>query len=119
MVPRKKRRKNCHLPSSSFTERTILTYTPNGLKKINQPVNLSLRSTTSMFFQNSTLSGERIQTTWVTLTFRVASDATTALTQKREGGRSACHELVAMVDASPKILKTLGLEERFSRVQKK
>jgi len=51
--------------------------------------------------------------------FPVASDATTVLTQKREGGRSACHELVAMVDASPKILKTLGLEERISRVQKK
>ena len=32
---------------------------------------------------------------------------------------SACHELVAMDEASPKILKTLGLEERISRVQKK
>jgi nitrate/TMAO reductase-like tetraheme cytochrome c subunit len=32
---------------------------------------------------------------------------------------SACHELVAMGEASPEILKTLGVEERISRVQKK
>ena len=32
---------------------------------------------------------------------------------------SACHELVAMDEASPEILKTLGVEERISRVQKK
>ena len=31
----------------------------------------------------------------------------------------SCHELVAMDEASPEILKTLGLEERISRVQKK
>jgi hypothetical protein len=30
----------------------------------------------------------------------------------------ACHELVAMDEASPEILKTLGLEERISKVQK-
>ncbi|HEY1467721.1 MAG TPA: NapC/NirT family cytochrome c [Candidatus Acidoferrum sp.] len=32
---------------------------------------------------------------------------------------SACHELIATDDASPEILKTLGLEERISNVQKK
>jgi hypothetical protein len=32
---------------------------------------------------------------------------------------SACHELVAMDEASPEILKTLGLAERISKVQKK
>jgi nitrate/TMAO reductase-like tetraheme cytochrome c subunit len=31
----------------------------------------------------------------------------------------ACHELIAMDEASPEILKTLGLEERISKVQKK
>jgi nitrate/TMAO reductase-like tetraheme cytochrome c subunit len=31
----------------------------------------------------------------------------------------SCHELVAMDEASPEILKTLGLEERISKVQKK
>jgi nitrate/TMAO reductase-like tetraheme cytochrome c subunit len=32
---------------------------------------------------------------------------------------SACHELIATDEASPEILKTLGLEERISNVQKK
>jgi nitrate/TMAO reductase-like tetraheme cytochrome c subunit len=32
---------------------------------------------------------------------------------------SACHELVATDEASPEILKTLGLEERISNLQKK
>jgi len=32
---------------------------------------------------------------------------------------SACHEPLAMEDASPEILKTLGIAERISRVQKK
>ena len=32
---------------------------------------------------------------------------------------NACHEPLAMDEASPEILKTLGLEERISRVQKK
>jgi nitrate/TMAO reductase-like tetraheme cytochrome c subunit len=32
---------------------------------------------------------------------------------------TACHELVATDEASPEILKTLGLEERISNVQKK
>jgi len=32
---------------------------------------------------------------------------------------SSCHELVATDEASPEILKTLGLEERISKVQKK
>jgi len=32
---------------------------------------------------------------------------------------SACHELVAVDEASPEILKTLGLAERISKVQKK
>jgi nitrate/TMAO reductase-like tetraheme cytochrome c subunit len=32
---------------------------------------------------------------------------------------SACHELIANDEASPQILKTLGLEERISNVQKK
>lgn len=32
---------------------------------------------------------------------------------------SACHELIATDEASPEILKTLGLEERISKVQKK
>lgn len=31
----------------------------------------------------------------------------------------ACHERIAMGEASPEILKTLGLEERISKVQKK
>jgi len=31
----------------------------------------------------------------------------------------ACHELIAMDEASPDILKTLGLEERISKVQKR
>ena len=32
---------------------------------------------------------------------------------------NACHELLATDEASPEILKTLGLEERISKVQKK
>ena len=32
---------------------------------------------------------------------------------------NACHEALAMDEASPEILKTLGLEERISKVQKK
>jgi hypothetical protein len=32
---------------------------------------------------------------------------------------TACHELIAMDEASPEILKTLGVEERISRIQKK
>jgi nitrate/TMAO reductase-like tetraheme cytochrome c subunit len=32
---------------------------------------------------------------------------------------SACHELIATDEASPEILKTVGLEERISKVQKK
>ena len=32
---------------------------------------------------------------------------------------SACHETLAMDEASPEILKTLGIEERISKVQKK
>jgi hypothetical protein len=31
----------------------------------------------------------------------------------------ACHQLLATDEASPEILKTLGLEERISKVQKK
>jgi len=32
---------------------------------------------------------------------------------------NSCHELLAMDEASPEILKTLGIEERISKVQKK
>ena len=32
---------------------------------------------------------------------------------------NSCHEPLAMDEATPEILKTLGIEERFSRLQKK
>lgn len=32
--------------------------------------------------------------------------------------RTACHEPLAVEDASPEVLKTLGIAERISRVQK-